>query len=482
MKNIKRLLAGSLAVICAFSAVGCGKEEKKKETESSSFVEQIKVEEVEGSSEIAALTGSESDNTLKWLSYFDLNPTKGAPEKRADLSLFEQKGGKIEYVRTSSLKKYDDLATKVLSEDVPDMFWFEQRMTFPCNVVAGMFQPVDEVVNFDDPLWADVKQSADMFTINGKHYVAPINFEVMSVLTYNQDFIDANGLDDPYSLYLEGNWDWNSFRSIMEDWVALGTEETPHIGVNGWLHTHIFASTGKTIVGYDEASQKFVSNLNDADLERAANFMYDITKNNLVNTEWIGEASTAFQRNILFYAMGQWASIDDHTPKEDDHWTVVPMPKDPNNNTYYQSTTPHTYMWVKGSTKKDAYKCWLECARSIYTEDTYYQVQKDKFFVSNPYYSEQNYDLVNEELLSNKFVQVYDMGCGLTPELSDDDHATTPTKEAIISYMYSSVSKVDEETQSQFTWTQLKSAYSGTIQSELDKFNASYAEFIKNNP
>lgn len=477
MKTLKRILAGTLAVGCTFSAVGCSKDDSNGSSEES-FVEQIQVQDTE---EIAAIPDG-AEKTINWLSYFDINPVKGDSEKRTDLSLFEQKGGKINYMRTTSMKKYDDLATKILSEERPDMFWFEQKMTFPCNVLAGMFQPIDDIVDFDAPLWTDVKESAETFAINGKHYVAPVYFEIQSILTYNQDFIDENGLDDPYQLYLEGKWDWNSFREVMEDWVALGTEDEPHMGVNGWLHSHIFHSTGKSLVTFDAASQKYVSNVNDADLERAANFLYDITKEGLVNTEWIGECPTPFQRNILFYAMGQWASIGTHTPKEDDHWSVVPIPKDPNSDIYYQASSPLAYMWVKGSTKNDAMKCWLECARTAYVDPEYKKVQKDKFFVANPYYSETAYDLVNDELFSDKFTQVYDVGYGLSSLLSDDDHANNDSKEAVIAYMYSSVSKSDYETEQQYTWTQLKSSYSGTIQSELDTVNATLAEYIKNNP
>jgi multiple sugar transport system substrate-binding protein len=67
-----------------------------------------------------------------------------------------------------------------------------------------MFQPIDELVDFDNALWSDVKEASETFSINGKHYVAPISFEVQSVLTYDQKNIDTYGLDDPYQLYLEG--------------------------------------------------------------------------------------------------------------------------------------------------------------------------------------------------------------------------------------------------------------------------------------
>ena len=489
MRKFKRLAAGMLAVACCFSAVGCGKDDDAKKTTTTTFVgkEDIKVTTPapSGEDDPEALTitaipeGAES--TLDWLSYFDINPAKGSAEKRADLQLFEAYGGKINYIRTTSTTKFDKLAELVLSGDYPDMFWFEQKMAFPCNVVQGMFQPVDDIVDFDNALWSDVKDYSENFAINGKHYVAPVTFEVQSVLTYDQKNIDTYGFDDPYELYLEGEWDWDAFESIMRDWVALGDEENVYYGVNGWLHSHIFHTTGKSLIEYDEDNEEYYSNINDADLERAANFLYGLSKDNIVNTEWKGAASEAFSANCLFYAMGVWASIDSHTPGEGDDWRVVPIPKDPNADDYYMSVSPLAYMWVKGSTKADAMKCWLECARIVNVQDDYKQAQKEKFYLNNPNFNEDAYNLVYDELLSDKFNRVYDVGYGISTDLSNDDAAQNDTKEAIVSYMYSSVSKSDEESGTQYSWAQLKGMYEGTIDSELKTFNQAYKEFIAKN-
>lgn len=55
--------------------------------------------------------------------------------------------------------------------------------------------------------------------------------------------------------------------------------------------------------------------------------------------------------------------------------------------------------------------------------------------------------------------------------------ATNPTKEAVIPYLYTSVMKADEN-DTQYTWSQLREQYKGTIDSELDTFNDAYHKFI----
>ena len=146
----------------------------------------------------------DAEKELEWFSYFDINPSRSSPEKRTDLALFEQKGGKINYTSTGSMKKYDDLAARLLADDPPDMFWYETAMTFPANCIKGMFQPVDPIVDFDSPIWSDVKETAEQYTMNGEHYVAPVDFGALSVMTYNVDVFEENSLDDPYELYQEG--------------------------------------------------------------------------------------------------------------------------------------------------------------------------------------------------------------------------------------------------------------------------------------
>ena len=195
MKNSKRVIAGAMALLSAVSVASCGS--SSGGDSSSSYVDKVKV----ASTDDIATIPDGSEKELEWLSYFDINPTKKEPEKRTDLTLFEEKGGKIKYSQTSSMNKYDKLAARLMSNNPPDMFWYEQSMTFPANCIKEMFQPVDDIVDFDSAMWSDVKDVAEQFTLNGKHFVAPINFLPGSVITYDKSMIDAAGLDDPYELY-----------------------------------------------------------------------------------------------------------------------------------------------------------------------------------------------------------------------------------------------------------------------------------------
>ena len=468
MFKAKKIAAGAFALCFAAAAVGCG----GSKDDSSSHVDQVKIEDTD---KIEAIPDG-ADNELEWLSYFDINPTKGA-EKRADLTLFEKKGGKINYTNTTSMTKYDTLANRVLANDVPDMFWYEQKMTFPNYCVKGMFQPVDDIVDFDSDLWADVKDTADQFTLKGEHYVAPVKYVANSVLTYDKDVIEACALDDPYELYMNDEWNWDTWYDMMDEYVKGAEGDEQRYGVNGWFAPFIFQSTGHTLIEYDADKDEYVSNITDPNFDRATDLLYNISKNGLYYGDWVGQASDCFKKNILFYAMGPWAASDTHTPKDGSNWGIVPIPSDPNADAKYTSVEINAYMWVKGSTKKEAMKTWMECAKLVNTDPTYIEADKEKFFVNNPNWTEEMYQMAYSELSSSNWVQLIDPGYGISTTLSNDDAAANDTKEAVVAYMYSSVMKTDDDG-AQYTWTQLRETYSGTIDSELKTFNEEYKKFI----
>ena len=118
MKKIKRAAAGLAALILSVSMASCGSSDKD-----SSYVDKVKVEDT---NDIKAIPDG-AEKELEWLSYFDINPTKAVPEKRSDLTLFENKGGSIKYSQTTSLEVYEKLASRLMSNDPPDMFWYKPQ-------------------------------------------------------------------------------------------------------------------------------------------------------------------------------------------------------------------------------------------------------------------------------------------------------------------------------------------------------------------
>ena len=98
MKNLKRVIAGAMALLSAVSVASCGESIRQRFKQ---LLCLIKVK-VASTDDIATLSLMVRKGVgVAFL--FDINPTKKEPEKRTDLTLFEEKGeSKIKYSQTSS--------------------------------------------------------------------------------------------------------------------------------------------------------------------------------------------------------------------------------------------------------------------------------------------------------------------------------------------------------------------------------------------
>lgn len=468
LSKIKRLFAFSAALAMVLGTVGCGS------GGSDSTVSHVETVPVNDTDAIEAIPdGAESE--IRWMGTYDLNPKEGQ-DKTVEMTLFNNKGGTVVFDQVIDSEKFDKLAAAIMSQkNVPDIFKYEW-MAFPCQVLKDMYQPIDSIVDFDSALWADTKNAAEQFELNGDHYVAPINFTVGTLFMYDHDVIDNEGLDDPYELYMAGEWNWDAWYDMMDTFCSNASDGETRYGINGWFQTQLVQQTGKTMVIYDKENNQFLSNLSDPDIERAENLLYDIGKKGYVNTAWTGNANNALKDgNTLFYSMGTWAMTGNNGPKEGDDWRVVPVPGDPNTDEKYMTSDMMAYMWVKGSDKAKAVKCWFECARIANTDEEYRENGKQKFLNANPAWSEEMYQ-VFLDASSTEYKQIFDYGYGISGTLSSDN--ASEDGNCVTRKLYEFTNKTDDSGH-QYSWSELRESYSATVDSELKAINDAIAEFIK---
>lgn len=463
MKNYKRIMAGALALGMVLTTASCGKD-GKKDDKNSKFEATNNVE-VEDDSNISAIPDG-ADGNLLYLGENDLNPTSGNAEISTELALFEAKGGSITYSATTHFDRFDKLAAAITAnQNVPDIFKYEW-LAFPSQVVREMYQPIDSIVDFESDLWAPTKEVADQFALNGEHYVAPLTYEASAMLCYDNSIIESEGLDDPYQLYLNDEWTWSAWEDIMAEYVGNATD-TERYGVNGFFETHFVQQTGKRLIEYDAATNTFSSNLKDPDIEKAENKLYDMNKSGLILDGWIGSASDCFSQNCLFYAMGDWAYTGNSGPKDGDNWAIVPIPASDDNPQKITTSNMTAYMWVKGSEKSDAVKCWFECCRVAKTDEKYAETNKKKFMENNPYWTDEMYD-VRMDAISDNYMMIFDYVFGVSNTLGDENSFDGNQK--LADYLYGAVTTTDEDG-NQPTWAQVREQYSATVDSEIKDIN-----------
>ncbi len=472
MKNLKRLLAGCMAVAMTFAFTACTKGESNGDD--SSRKDKVAVAEAKNIKSIP--DGAETE--LIYMGIGDLNPTpKG--EKSVGLTLFEDKGGSIKWSRVTASNQYTKLGAAVTSgKDVPDLFNYS-ALAVPSQVIQGFYQPLDDIIDFDAPMWSGIKDTADQFSIDGKHYVAPFSYAPLSLLFYNRKAITDNGLDDPLDLYYEGSWDYDALDDLMSEYCKGASGDEERFGINGYYAPSYVQQTGETLVKTDD-NVTYYSNLDNPKIAAAEERLADWLKQGYVIYDWIGDATTAFEKNLLFYAMGEWAAIDTHTPTESDDWGVVPFPSDPT----YEGDKPiasakmsdDSVLWVKGSDKKDAVQVFYECYRAAQTDTAYQDTLKEKWMTNNPNWGEEAYQIIRDASDPDKNLMIFDPSYGVST-LMGDDSSGFMAGVSLTNYIYKSTSAPNEQGET-FTWTQIKEKFSGQVESEVKTLNQSIQKFL----
>lgn len=283
---LKRVISVILAAIIIISLVGCGS--KKREiiqlTLSSEDAEDIlnaagiylpDVETAAGANTVIQLYGYRND--LQNYSDQEMVQTGYWTFK-------ERYGCDIEWVECVFADRWTKLATLLLSDDIPD-FYPAWATDFPIQCLNGMFEPIDDYVDYSDPLWEEMKYMADnYFSIAGKHYIFITDVIANCVVVYNKRIMEENGFDDPASLFYNNEWTWDD---MMDMSMEFSDPDDGKYAFNAW-HTEeaLFTSTGTFLVEYDPVEGIFKHNLDDPRIERAANLLYDVMKNELSFPMW----------------------------------------------------------------------------------------------------------------------------------------------------------------------------------------------------
>ncbi len=469
MKNQKsRILAGILAAVslASFSACGGNGDDTSTDTTTASSdatTAATTTTATEWTGDNVEVTVAEEDKsdvdisgqTIKWMGFYDLNPTNDSPERSTELTIFEDTyGAKVEYVATTTDQQYDALATAVLGGESPDIFVYDVR-AFPYDISKGMYQPIDSLVDWNDPLWADMKDTADMLSWKGEHYIAPFGyrFDDYQILMYNKSVVEDMGAEDPYELYLEDKWDWEAFMNIMEEFQGGDTEL---YGISGWWANAIIYTSGDVLVTYD--GNKFTNNLYSEKIEKAQHLIEEMWDKGLVKRGWVGPEAAFPTNDSLFYSMGTWAYNAAAEAMPDDEIQIVPFPKNPDSDTYYMNKMIFSHMWVKGSDKADAVKVWFEINRKVQSDEEYLKIKKEKFLTNNKAWTSELYDIVNSYSDDDKFTPAYDYGSGISESMTGDSGYIRTLYECIVNEQYE-------------TWEQAREEYYNIIDSEIAVYN-----------
>ena len=431
-------------------------------------------------------TPSGNAGTVKFLGYYDIRSDQKG-DQQCMIFEGEQYGGTIEYISTSSGSAYyDKLATLIAADDSPDLMTFEP-LAFPYGVSKNMFEALDEHINIEDALWADMKPMIDEYAYNNKHYYVPHRIVTRYSLNYNRKTVEEAGLQDPYELYLAGEWTWDTWRQMMIDFCNQDEENIGLYATSTMLECFI-NTTGTAII--DVAPDGAITNnLSNPDITRAIEYLAEMGRSGLLYPEghphgdWVSpQVWATCSDKLLFLSMEpEWTyiaateEIQNPSGVENDifgtvsDFAFVPYPRDPQADAYYMCSNTFGYMIPKGAKNIQGAVEFIYCNRLYETDQNIIdQVKNDHIAPEKITYTTGKYEGIE------KWQITWDETCyDLWRDMCDADNFTF-----IIDDMYGfgdelSVPITDAIYNSTFvdgSWTQLSAEIAPVVSAVLAEY------------
>lgn len=271
-------------------------------------------------------------HALCWFDFHNVSPELDIAEVFA-----ERFGGTVETEIVSSLEITDRLGVLMASGQSPDIMR-KQAEHFPSFFINNRFTAMDEWLDMTSSLWSDMGSIIDSYGYNGKHYYFPYALTATPYgVTYCSAELSEYGINDPMDLYFAGEWDWNAFEDICLKWKDFNPEKYP-ISWPGCFGVQLAETTGVPVIGFD--GKNIINNMKNANVMRTMEFIEKLYREDCFWEGWHGPDGLDSWQGTLFFVM----PLDWTLPCGQEFWfknnyegeiRTVPMPRDPESDTYY---------------------------------------------------------------------------------------------------------------------------------------------------
>lgn len=477
----KRIIAIILAAILVVALVGCGKQKPKIIQLTLSTEDSEAILGAAGIRLPAVEDTAASGSTIQYYGWHDSvhNYSEDEIIQTGYWTFREKYGCEVEWIECTWSDRFTSLANLVLAGTSPD-YYDGYAETFPKYYLSGVFAPVDGYVDYDDPLWSGMKEFADKyFSLGEHHYMFVTDATFNNVCAYNRRVIEEWGFDDPAELFANDEWTWKVFYDMCLD---FSDPDADRYAIDGWGASPAFmTSSGTMLVTLDAEKAKFVSNIDDPRLERAATYLYDLNKNQCVYPIWnngwstrgSGSEGTGMNEGLcLFWLRGTWTftgPVDEISPVWGDiangEIMFCPIPRDEaGDGNYYVDTIPTGICLIKGAQNPEGVALYAACCRFKVIDPIVVDIDKKQL---------KDVYLWSDEML----------------EMMDTMYELAQSHSTVINYeggLGDNINKFISNCQSITTsveptsWAQAKEANADALQATVDELNANIAKFIDN--
>ena len=482
---MKRILAIALALILIVTLVGCGSRKRQPiqltlSTEDSAAIlaaAGIRLPDVE--------EAAGANSNVLWFSWGDPFQNYNDDEiVNTGFYTFQEKyNGSLTWVETTYEEHNDRLAALLLSSDAPDVMpgGTNSCAFFPRNCLKDMIQPCDKWIDYDDPLWAPMKDLAELFAFGDHHYQICIKTAPSNVVPYNRRVINDWGFDDPVELYYNDDWTWETFYEMCEEFSDIDEDR---FALDGYAYTSMFLeSSGEHFVMHT-AEDGYWLNLDSPAIERGMQYLYDIKKNDLNyrgkdGSRWALRNDGAWGAGIkdgqcLFYVIGE--SFFRISPDEmAENWgdtsefMFVPLPRDEQGDGNYYSWTTFDGLdsalgIVQGAKNPEGAALLASCMRFKFIDPVVQQIDENQ--LRNVYHwTDEMLEMSKETRRVAEEHILIDPTFNLGPNLDD----------TVRQFMGDGIIRTAEDV----SWAQIKESNADAMAFNIDELNNEIALYLE---
>ncbi len=238
---------------------------------------------------------------------------------------------------------WDTLAKLKASGQAPDIVKLPNWNFYPRPITEKLIQPLDDIIDFSNPMWDDTKTIRNNNKWNGKTYVGFISEQLQTWFYYNKKMFKDYGLSNktPLDYYNNNDWTWARMQELADKFVKKDASGN----VTQWGVTFqtcdLLASTGLELVqGDGKGGYKF--NIKDAKIAKMMNMFYEMGKGG-TGSLYGDDAVTGFKNGKVAMIGTNAGLLYDKSGfnemRRNGTLGWVPLPKMDSSSSYYNQTS-----------------------------------------------------------------------------------------------------------------------------------------------
>lgn len=230
----------------------------------------------------------------------------------------------------------NDIITKFISQFManssPDIVAFTGIN--PSLINKGYLADWEQYIDFSLGLWEDLRESIEGVRFGGKIYTVSESAARQGLVWFNYALFEEQGVKNPMDHYLEGTWDWNTFRDLAKAMtIDADSDGIPEVWGCGISEPMMFVETTGTMWVSLKDGQ-ITNNILTEGVARGIQMFADIY-NDGSNYDGSDKKEAFGQSKIAMMSSGVWYRVAFGELIVKGDVGFVPYPKDPESDIYY---------------------------------------------------------------------------------------------------------------------------------------------------